>query len=717
MSKPPLRLKLASTTPSPLAAPNVDRIAQLEAERAEILARARARAAPRISLAAQAALKVNDPRLKLAPGSKVYVPPPEVDVFTPEMKAAAEAARAAGGRLLSIVTSFASQSANLQAAVTSGKAVVQRANVKLQQLGATAATAATAATKEVLRAPSPGNEQAQEQEAERISGLLNDAGDKLVEVAETVASVTARGSMAIEGMLGTLNNEKEPDSPLIPEDVWATLASDASVNRQTEQEHQQVLRQQEQQTQLIDEKLKEAASEARAQEEREKQVKLADEEVVNERVARQNAEKDKEIQLLFNQQLATVMSYRDFLKLTKKIPEHFVNLRNKLNVEALGTVLRKLDQEMQQLTRTFTKIEQFLQEEPTQLFFQMQQEIKKTQEQLEKIIEQSPETEEEQQELTARVNGLSQKIVLLTEKSEEHIKTLNKVGISKLKEALKAQENVPRILHLYGLIFKRIILCFIGHPDCDVSKQRIDEELRTFPELTSFVGIVAPEEQELYRQSALTTSVDAIEILKFDNQDCSKLIDFVLQKLGPYISEDYKISTARKVVEVFKGKRNDRTQEEIIRLAEQPCFENELQTNFSQFKTLADIPDEQLNQEDKKLALIAIIKGTITGIVEGLDVTYEKEVISENGIVKHPLTQRGVTKWSRPPCSIKMRDEEYNKLSEKDKQLVNESYQRYGLLLNNPPAVSGVKLGGRRTLRKKNRRQKTNKNVKKTKKV
>jgi hypothetical protein len=708
MSKPPLRLKLASTTPSPLAAPNVDRIAQLEAERAEILARARARAAPRISLAAQAALKVNDPRLKLAPGSKVYVPPPKVDVFTPEMKAAAASAAAAGGRLLGMVTSFASQSANLQAAVSSGKAVVQRANVKLQQLGATAATA----TKEVLRAPSPGNEQAQEQEAERIAALLEDAGDKLVEVAETVASVTARGSMAIEGMLGTLNNEKEPDSPLIPEDVWATLASDASVTRQTEQGQQQVLpEQQEQQTNLIDEKLKEAASEARAQEEREKQVKLADEEVVNERVARQNAEKDKEIQLLFNQQLATVMSYRDFLKLTKKIPEHFVNLRNKLNVEALGTVLRKLDQEMQQLTRTFTKIEQFLQEEPTQLFFQMQQEIKKTQEQLEKIIEQSPETEEEQQELTARVNGLSQKIVLLTEKSEEHIKTLNKVGISKLKEALKAQENVPRILHLYGLIFKRIILCFIGHPDCDVSKQRIDEELRTFPELTSFVGIVAPEEQELYRQSALTTSVDAIEILKFDNQDCSKLIDFVLQKLGPYISEDYKISTARKVVEVFKGKRNDRTQEEIIRLAEQPCFENELQTNFSQFKTLADIPDEQLNQEDKKLALVAIIKGTITGIVEGLDVTYEKEVISENGIVKHPLTQRGVTKWSRPPCSIKMRDEEYNKLSEKDKKLVNESYQQYGL------QPSGVKLGGRKTLRKKNRRQKTNKRVKKTKKV
>jgi hypothetical protein len=64
-----------------------------------------------------------------------------------------------------------------------------------------------------------------------------------------------------------------------------------------------------------------------------------------------------------------------------------------------------------------------------------------------------------------------------------------------------------------------------------------------------------------------------------------------------------------------------------------------------------------------------------------------------------------------------MRDEEYNQLSERDKQLVNESYQQYGLAPSQTKQKGVGSLGGRRTLRKKNRKQKTNKRVKKTKKV
>ena len=202
--------------------------------------------------------------------------------------------------------------------------------------------------------------------------------------------------------------------------------------------------------------------------------------------------------------------------------------------------------------------------------------------------------------------------------------------------------------------------------------------------------------------------------LKNENPDCAKLIDYCIQRFGSKIPEKFKLIFAEKILQTFRRRTNRRTQEQIIQLVQQPCFEIESDAFFQQARVSLE-QTEGLDEESQTQFISNMLDAFSKSIVDGIDEVYYQEISSENGIVTHPKTHRGVEKWSRKPCAVHMSAEDYNKLKNEDKILVNESYKKYGIQTQRVAEALGM-AGGKKQRKtrkyKRNRKHKTNKRKK-----
>lgn len=198
--------------------------------------------------------------------------------------------------------------------------------------------------------------------------------------------------------------------------------------------------------------------------------------------------------------------------------------------------------------------------------------------------------------------------------------------------------------------------------------------------------------------------------LKRENPDCVELIDYCIRRFGSKIPEQYRSIFIQDLVQEFKTRTNGRTSQQIIELMNQPCFEIEIQSFINQLnRTIKSI--EELKSEEKTQYIKAMFKALTIPIVHGIAETYHAEILSENGIATHPRTQRGVQKWSRAPCGIRMKHEDYVRLSQNDKRIVDETYQRYGLQSERAQEALGVEGGRKKTRRRRNKKQTKKVNV------
>jgi hypothetical protein len=232
------------------------------------------------------------------------------------------------------------------------------------------------------------------------------------------------------------------------------------------------------------------------------------------------------------------------------------------------------------------------------------------------------------------------------------------------------------------------------------------------PPLSASAIVVPPSKERLAAHPLFQGISSDAEIvrLKRENPECVELIDYCIRRFGSKIPEQYRSVFIQDLVQEFKTRTNRRTSQRMIELMSQPCFEIEIQSFMNQLnRTLKS--SEELKSEEKTQYIKAMFKALTVPIVHGIAETYHAEIFSENGIVTHPITQRGVQKWSRAPCGIRMRHEDYERLSPHDKRIVDEVYQRYGLQSERAQEALGVEGGRKKTRRRRNKKQTKKVNV------
>jgi hypothetical protein len=208
------------------------------------------------------------------------------------------------------------------------------------------------------------------------------------------------------------------------------------------------------------------------------------------------------------------------------------------------------------------------------------------------------------------------------------------------------------------------------------------------------------EFQEQERQILLEESK-----LKEQNPDCAKLIDFITDLLP---SLDDRIYIIKTTIQIFRARKNKRTQEEIIQLAQQPCFKVEFdaatESHGTAYKLVTD-PRNSDPPDQKQEMLQRQYDFLLIAIIDGLDVVYDQEVESRDGILTFAKTHRGVYKWGRPPCRLTLTDENYFSLNAQDKLSVDTAYKELGL----PRHVSKKAyetFGGKRKTKKRRSKKK-----------
>jgi len=167
----------------------------------------------------------------------------------------------------------------------------------------------------------------------------------------------------------------------------------------------------------------------------------------------------------------------------------------------------------------------------------------------------------------------------------------------------------------------------------------------------------------------------AIQEIIDKNAEIGKLIKFAIEKsqLG---SSNYNRMLAEAIKQHWKDRTIRRTQSELIRLMSQPCFQIEIDAVQNRLRSELS----SSHDESTKITITdALIQGFAITIVNGIDVTYKKELRSENGIAKHPRNDREVVRWSRSPCSIKIIRDDYLKLPQDGRELIKKLYKEYGL--------------------------------------
>ena len=209
----------------------------------------------------------------------------------------------------------------------------------------------------------------------------------------------------------------------------------------------------------------------------------------------------------------------------------------------------------------------------------------------------------------------------------------------------------------------------------------------------------------------LTSEIDK---LKRENPECVTLIDYSLGKYGSRIPDEYKIKFVERLIVSFKQRVNGRSPEEIIRLAEQPCFKIEADSVF--FTAERQQTNPLSSQETKKVMLQGTYESLAMTIIEGIDTVYRREVISENGILKNPKILREIKKWSKSPCNIRMKSEDYKNLTPQQKISANQFYVENGLPSETALYTFDIEGGKRKTKKKRKQKNKTKKvNVRKRK--
>jgi hypothetical protein len=167
--------------------------------------------------------------------------------------------------------------------------------------------------------------------------------------------------------------------------------------------------------------------------------------------------------------------------------------------------------------------------------------------------------------------------------------------------------------------------------------------------------------------------------LKEQNPDCAKLIDFITDLLP---SLDDRIYIIKTTIQKFRALESGRTQEQIIQLAQQPCFKIELKSArqaIARARELINDPTNSIPPDQKKEMIQAQYDHLLIAIIDGLDDVYHAEVDSRDGILTFAKTYRGVYKWGRPPCGLTLSDENYFSLNAQDKLSADTAYKELGL--------------------------------------
>lgn len=225
-------------------------------------------------------------------------------------------------------------------------------------------------------------------------------------------------------------------------------------------------------------------------------------------------------------------------------------------------------------------------------------------------------------------------------------------------------------------------------------------------------SIAAPPRSLIAHPLFQGISTDPIIVrFKRENPECVELIDYCLQRFGSKILEQYRPVFVEDLINEFKIRTNGRTPQQMIQLMKQPCFELELQSNFDGIQQIIREQGEELVGEMRDAFFRGRYQGIARTVIHGLDGVYHEEVLTENGIVTHPKTQRGTAKWSRAPCSVRMLHEDYLRLSSSDKKAVDDAYRQYGLQSETALETLGVEGGRRKTRRRRNKKQPKKVNV------
>jgi len=157
-----------------------------------------------------------------------------------------------------------------------------------------------------------------------------------------------------------------------------------------------------------------------------------------------------------------------------------------------------------------------------------------------------------------------------------------------------------------------------------------------------------------------------------------------------------------------------RSQEELLRLVKQPCFDLEISRFILQFnaemfgENATEALRSFLKHGTEEEYVKAKLNGMVVTLAEGIDVNFEKEVHAKNGILTSAKDIRGLVTYGKKPCSLTMDQDDYNKLPKDGQKRVDDllKTREYSHLTI---GLHDVALGGKRrkTKKRKSKKRKT----------
>jgi hypothetical protein len=190
--------------------------------------------------------------------------------------------------------------------------------------------------------------------------------------------------------------------------------------------------------------------------------------------------------------------------------------------------------------------------------------------------------------------------------------------------------------------------------------------------------------------------------------ECADVIREAMRLLNP--PDDFKVLLAENIAKAWPRRRTlsgtQRTQAQTIRVMRQPCFQPEIKTFKEQVLPALDhAKNSDMDPRDRSVIYNVNAGLTAATIIEGIDVMFNNETHSVNGILTGAKSSRAILKYAPPPCSLMMSTDDYNALPAPEKETVKEVYKKYNI------PIPGSYVGGRKTKKRKSKKRKTKKRV------
>jgi hypothetical protein len=354
----------------------------------------------------------------------------------------------------------------------------------------------------VITAPPPiGNSAAQTQTAQRLGQKIEQASEKVEELAgrvqeqltnagqkvnQVVSLSAAAGGQLVQVVQASLNDR----FPEIEENPQRWLPPARTPVQEPELTAERQLAEEAAKKALG--KIPSAISATSALDSRIEATRLA--KIQQERDAEEKRRRQREIFEQIVQQvkkdLSLTGSYQEFKKIysNERIPR---DVKVLLHLDELDISLKRLNDGMILCQRGFVKAQNSLEDigKEIQSLAQTQSQLRDKQQELQKLVEEEQREQEEanpfsdSKSIEARKASI-QSLQLTTTQLSNQLKEWTRLQ-SISKDMIDMQENTPRLLELYKLAFRRTLLCAIEDSECETIKERIEEMLKEFPRFRS----------------------------------------------------------------------------------------------------------------------------------------------------------------------------------------------------------------------------------------